>query len=89
MWSQTQVDYKDLLGALMCDLQRYNADECGDVKALINMLLKSDKIEEMPYNIVFKQWVTVNHIEMITVTKPMDEFFESLVEKLIGLKLHL
>lgn len=61
-------------------------EECGDVMGLLDTLLQSDEIEEMPDNIEYKQWISVDSAEMVTITKPRDEFFESLVQKAKDLK---
>jgi hypothetical protein len=87
------IDYKDLLEELTCDINNYKCmmnecDECGDVKGLLETLLQSEEIEEMPDNIEYKQWVTVDRAEMVTIQKPRDDFFESLVQKAKDLKSH-
>lgn len=91
--AKLNVDYKDLIEALVCDVNKYECmmgecEECGDENALVNTLLESDEINEMPDDIVYKQWVTVDRAEMITVTKPREEFLESLVRKVNELKAH-
>lgn len=91
--AKLNVEYKDLLEALACDVNKYECmmsecKECGDEKALLNTFLEADEINEMPDDILYKQWVTVDRAEMITVSKPRDEFLESLVGKVNELKAH-
>lgn len=63
-------------------------ENCGDSEGLLNILLKSNETEDMPNNIIFKQWLTIGWAAMVTVMKPRDEYFESLVEKINNLKPH-
>lgn len=87
------IHYKDLLEELACDVNKYECmmsecDECGDVSELLNTFLESDEIDDMPDIIVYKQWVTVDRAEMLTVSKPREEFLESLMDKVSELKAH-
>lgn len=91
--AKLNVDYTDLLEALACNVNKHECmmsecEECGDTTGLLNTLLEADEIDEMPDNMIYKQWVTVDRAEMITVSKPRDEFLESLVDKVNELKAH-
>ena len=69
--AKLNVNYKDLIEMLACDINNYNCmmgecENCGDSEGLLNILLKSDETEDMPDNIIFKQWFTVDQAEMVT-----------------------
>ena len=57
------VSYKDLMEMLACDTNNYTCmmgkcEDCGDSQDLLNTLLESDKIEDMPDNTdVYKRQV--------------------------------
>ncbi|GBM04149.1 hypothetical protein AVEN_205225-1, partial [Araneus ventricosus] len=87
-----KVDYKDLLGIIVCDINNYkcmisDCDLCPGKEALSNMFLEPDD-DDMPDNITFKQWISSERIELVTLIKPRDEFFELFAQKLIALKKH-
>lgn len=42
----------------------------------------------MPDNIIHKYWMTTNRAEIITVVQPLEDFLQSLLEKLVLLKSH-
>lgn len=63
-------------------------EEFGDEKALLDTFLEADEITEMPDDIAYRQWVTVDRAEMVTVSNPREEFLESLVGKVNTLKAH-
>lgn len=50
-------------------------DKCGDVTGLLDILVESDNIEEMPDNIEYKHWVNFDKAEMVTITQARDDFF--------------
>ena len=52
--------------------------DCGGLEGLLNVLLESDELEDM---FMFKQWLTADCAEIVTMTKVRDEFFQYLVEK--------
>lgn len=88
-----KVDYKDLLDIIVCDINSYQCmtGDCGSCpgqEAFSEMFLESEEGDTMPDNITFKQWITSERTELVTVIKSRDEFFELLIEKLIALKKH-
>lgn len=91
--AKLNVDYKDLLEMLVCDTTSYNCmtnacDQCPGQQALIDLIKDSEEEELMLENIEFKQWVTVDRSEMVTMVKPRDEFVETFVQGLYNLKFH-
>jgi len=85
------VDYKDLLELLVCDISDYNCmmsmcENCPDKEIILEMLQESE--EEMPDDVTFKQWVTTDRAELVTMVKSQDEYLETLLEKLHNLKSH-
>lgn len=88
---QINATYRDLLDFLVCDVNNKSCmfnqcSECAGSETLLDLL--SNEIDEMPQEICFKQWVTVDRAELITQIKPTDEFLELLVENLSALKTH-
>lgn len=89
-----RVDYKDLLEVMVCNIDSYNCmimgkcEDCPGKQALLDMFEESEEDDLMPDNIEYKQWVTQDRTEMVTVIKPREEFFEVLVAKLENLKMH-
>lgn len=89
--AKLNVNYKDLLDVLVCDINNYSCmmslcKECPDIGIIFEMF--KDFEELLPDNLEFKQWVTTDRAEMVTIIKNQDEFFESLVENLANLKSH-
>lgn len=91
--AKLEVDYKDLLEILVCSISSYNCmmgkcDQCPGIEALSDMFQESEEGDSVPDNITYKQWVTSDRTEMVTVIKPREEFFKLLAEKLESLKKH-
>lgn len=91
--AKLNADYKDLISKCVCDSKNYNCmmnkcAECPGKEAMLSMLEESEEYESLQDNITFKQWITTDRAEIITVIKPKGEFFESLAEKLQSLKVH-
>jgi hypothetical protein len=89
--AKLNIDYKELLDLLVCDINNYNCmmslcKECPGKETALEMLKESE--EEMPDNVTFKQWVTTDRAEMLTLVMPQEEYFETLIEKLENLKSH-
>ena len=87
------IDYKDLLDIIVCDKENYSCmmNECTDCpgkQALLDTIDVSEECSILPDTIVYKQWVTADRAEMITVLKTKDEYFETLAAKLEQLKTH-
>jgi hypothetical protein len=86
-----QVTYKELLGMLVCDMNQetcmlYGCDECPSSDALRDRLLATNDDDDE--SIKYKQWVTTDRCDLVTVIEPLDDFVEKLVEKLLTLKTH-
>lgn len=89
--AKLNVDYKELIDLLVCDINNYDCmmHLCERCPGKENMLeLFRDSEEDLPDHIEFKQWVTTDRAEMVTVFKSQEEYFELLVEKLENLKTH-
>ena len=85
------VDYKDLLALLACDIENYdcmlgNCEGCGSAEMLKTML--EEEFSEVEEEISFKLWTSTDRSNLIEVVQSADEFIESLLEKLIQLKKH-
>ena len=52
------------------------------------MIQEFENNDIMPDNIIYKQWVTTDQAEMVTVVQTQAEFFKSLLEKFVSLKSH-
>ena len=76
--AKLKTSYRDLLDILVCDIP--------GPEALLQILI--NEINNMPDEIAFKQWVSTERTELITVVQERDEFLESLVEKMMLLKTH-
>lgn len=55
-------------------------------QTLRNLFLNEQVTKEFTDEIYYKQWVTTDHAEMISVIKSSQELFESLVENLSSIK---
>lgn len=55
-------------------------------QTLLNLFLNEQVTKEFTDEIYYKQWVTTDHAEMISVIKCREELFESLVENLSSIK---
>ena len=91
--AKINTTYKDLLDILVCDMNNYDCMmdkciECPGREALLDTIQEFENSDIMPDNIIYKQWVTTDRAEMVTVVQPQAEFFESLLEKLVSLKTH-
>lgn len=89
--AKINASYKDLLKLLVCDMNKESCmfnkcSECPGKETLLDTL--NQRIDEMPEEICFKQWVNTDRAELITQVKATDEFLESLVEQLLALKTH-
>lgn len=91
--AKLNVDYKELLDMMVCDMTGYKCmmeecDQCPGQQAILEMFTEAQETDEIPERIFYKQWVTVDRAEMLTLTTPRDEFFETLAQKLDKLKKH-
>ena len=62
--------------------------DCPGKQALLDTIDVSEECSILPDTIVYKEWVTADRAEMITVLKTKDEYFETLAAKLEQLKTH-
>lgn len=89
--AKLNVNYKELIDLLVCDINNYDCmmDLCENCPGKESVLeLFRDSEEDLPDHIEYKQWVTTDRAEMVTVIKSQEEYFETLVEKLENLKTH-
>lgn len=60
--------------------------KCPGKETILEMFKEYE--EEMPDNVMYKQWVTTDRAEMAILIKPQEEYFDTLIEKLESLKSH-
>ena len=85
------VDYKDLLELIACDLAEYDCmigdcPDCSNVDMLRTYL--KEELEVMEEDFLYKQWTSTDRSNLIDVMQNRDDFIETLLEKLVVLKKH-
>lgn len=85
------ISYRDLMEFLVCDSENESCmmdkcSECPGCDALLEVLI--NEIDNLPEEVVFKQWVQTDRADLITRLLPNDEFLNLLVEEIAKLKCH-
>ena len=85
------LSYKELLSLMVCDVKSRNCmlnkcDLCPSVANLREYL--QSLFEDTNDEILFKQWTTVDRAEIVTMITTVQEFIETLIEKLAILLPH-
>lgn len=84
--------YIDLLQKLVCNIENeecmlHRCSQCPQENELRNYLLELEYLQDAE-NVIFKQWVQTDRSSLDTLIKSVDEFVESLVQKLQNLTQH-
>lgn len=85
------VDYKDLLSLIACDLQKYDCmmgvcPDCSNTDMLQEFL--QEELEDMEEDLSYKQWTSTDRSNLIDVVQNTEDFIETLLDKLVVLKKH-
>ena len=86
------VSVTDLMAKTVCDLENEKCmtrecKECPEIERLKTFLTDGLNLSESD-EVTFKQWVTQDRTTIVTLTKPVDEFIDELVEKVWNLTRH-
>jgi len=89
--AKLNANYKDLIAFMVCDIENekcmlHTCSECPGPDTLLHVL--QNEIDNLPDEVVFKQWVQTDRAELITQVMPSEDFLHLLVDKLMLLKSH-
>lgn len=89
--AKLNVSYRDLMEYLVCNIEKDSCmldtcSECPGSETLYEVL--ANEIDNLPEEVVLKEWVHTDRADLITRLLPKDEFLNHLVEEMEKLKAH-
>lgn len=83
------LDYKTILNSMVCDVNNYacmtdKCNQCPGGRNIDSFIITSSRLQKITY----KQWVSTDRCNMVTVEEPIEDYKKKLIQKLSSLKKH-